>query len=282
MSSKAKAEPESLNKPCLRNWLELPRNVTASILLRLGAIEIIESAQKVCTQWRDICEDPSMWRAIDMSNDDNSCYRPYDLERICMHAVDRSSGGLVDINIDDFGSDELITYIAQRTSNLRRLRLVFCDISYKGLRGAASTFPLLKELEIHFCLATITADIKVVGRCCPLLETFKYSRSDDFLADDDEALAIAQNMHGLRQLQLVGNMLTNRGLKAILDGCPYLETLDLRCCIYVDLEGDMGKRCAQQIKNLRRPHDSTHDYEFAALLDDGVEYSDYGRHLLCF
>ena len=45
---------------------------------------------------------------------------------------------------------------------------------------------------------------------------------------EDEALAIAETVPGLRHLQLFGNRMTNDGLKAILDGCPQLESLDLR------------------------------------------------------
>ncbi|XWS40444.1 hypothetical protein CRYUN_Cryun18bG0140700 [Craigia yunnanensis] len=272
-------ESESSKEPCLRNWLELPSDVTASILLRLGAIEIIESAQKVCTQWHNICKDPSMWQSIDMWNLGDLHSMPYDLEKMCMHAIDRSCGGLVDINIEYFGTDELLTYITQRTSNLRRLRLVICwDVSDEGLSEAASKFPLLEELEIYFGNAGKDA-IEAVGCCCPLLKTFKYNQEGtrDFSYQcDEEAIAIAENMHGLRHLQLVGNKLTNKGLQAILDGCPYLESLDLRKCFHVNLGGDMGKRCAEQIKNLRRPNDSTHDYQFTAEMD-GSGFSDYGH-----
>ncbi|XVF68327.1 hypothetical protein PTKIN_Ptkin10aG0196000 [Pterospermum kingtungense] len=70
-------------------------------------------------------------------------------------------------------------------------------------------------------------------------------------------------MHGLRHLQLLGNELSNQGLQAILDGCPCLESLDLGQCFNVNLEGDLGKRCAEQIKNLKRPEDPIHDYQFA-------------------
>lgn len=38
----------------------------------------------------------------------------YDLEKMCRHAVDRSSGGLVDIDIQYFGTDDLLQYIADR------------------------------------------------------------------------------------------------------------------------------------------------------------------------
>jgi hypothetical protein len=78
-------------------------------------------------------------------------------------------------------------------------------------------------------------------------------------------------MPELRSLQLFGDKLTNDGLQAILDGCPHLESLDLRQCFNVILAGDLGKRCAGQIKHLRRPLDSTDDYEFYSKLDD-----DYG------
>jgi hypothetical protein len=64
-------------------------------------------------------------------------------------------------------------------------------------------------------------------------------------------------MSELHHLQLFGNKLTNDGLQSILDGCPHLESLYLRQCFNVTLAGNLGRRCAEQIKDLRRPHDST-------------------------
>jgi hypothetical protein len=96
-----------------RNWLELPREVTASILLRLDAIEILTSAQMVCSPWRKLCKDPSMWRTIHMRNPHSHWEIP-DLEKMCRLAVDRSCGQLVDIFIEYFGNDELLRHIADR------------------------------------------------------------------------------------------------------------------------------------------------------------------------
>ena len=101
--------PSSSSEEC-RNWLELPRDVTVSILQRLGTIEILETAQKVCMLWRNISKDPSMWNSIDMRNHDMD----YDLEKMCIHAIDRSCGHLQDINIENFGTDNLLAYITQR------------------------------------------------------------------------------------------------------------------------------------------------------------------------
>ncbi|XP_041027034.1 putative F-box/LRR-repeat protein 23 [Juglans microcarpa x Juglans regia] len=230
-----------------RNWLELPRDVTVSILLRLGAIEILTSAQRVCLLWRNLCKDPSMWRKIDMRNLGDLWDMPYDLETMCRHAVDRSCGQLVDINVEYFGTDELLHYIAESSSQVRRLRLVCCyKISGKGLSEVAAKLPLLEDLEILYGLLS-KEPLEAVGRCCPLLKSLKFNSQGyrrPRIECDEEAIAIAENMTELRHLQLFGNKLTNDGLKAILDGCHHLESLDLRQCFNVNLTGNLGRRCA--------------------------------------
>ncbi|KAE8727619.1 F-box protein SKIP19 [Hibiscus syriacus] len=193
-----------------RNWLELPQDVTASIFSRLGAIGILNSAQKVCSQWRNISKDPSMWKSIDMRNLGDLHNMEYDPEKMCIHAVDRSCGQLLDINIENFGPDELLSYISERSIHLKRLRLSCYYISNEGLSEAASKLPFLEELEI-FIYPVSKQALKTIGRSCPLLKSFKYNlvRGKSFhYAPDDEALAIAQTMPELRRLQLLGNDLT--------------------------------------------------------------------------
>ena len=55
----------------------------------------------------------------------------------------------------------------------------------------------------------------------------------------------------------------NDGLLAVLDGCPQLESLDLRKCFHVTLSGNLGKY-AERIKVLRHLDDSIDNYEFVA------------------
>ncbi|MFS8012535.1 putative F-box domain-containing protein [Helianthus anomalus] len=56
--------PSKLNmKQEKKNWLDLPSDVTFNILNRIGMVDILENAQKVCTAWRKICKDPTMWRS---------------------------------------------------------------------------------------------------------------------------------------------------------------------------------------------------------------------------
>ncbi|XP_062012660.1 putative F-box/LRR-repeat protein 23 [Rosa rugosa] len=262
-------------------WVELPDNITMSILSRLGTIDILESAQKVCMKWRKICKELK-WNTIDMRND-SAPDITFDLEKMCRHVVDLSCGNLVDVNVEDFISDELLEYITDSSSGIRRLRLV-CSyyISDEGLIEVASKLPLLEDLDISLCGNLSHKPVKVLGHSCRLLKSFKLNKewhkySDNFFEEiiddegpwskDDDALAIAGTMHGLYHLQLFGNQLTNDGLKAILDGCPHLESLDLRYCFNLNLEGDLGRRCTEQIKRLLLPKDSIAGYGFLPSTD---------------
>ncbi|GKV32052.1 hypothetical protein SLEP1_g40685 [Rubroshorea leprosula] len=193
----------------------------------------------------------------------------YDLEKMCMQAVDRSNGELVDINIEHFGTDELLAYIADTSSHIRRPRLVSChEVSHRGLCKAAKKPALLEELDISYCSISAVALI-VVGRHCPHLKSFKYNKQDrdrhGFTnmdsSRDKAARAIAhkicmncsQNMHELLHLQLFGNKLTNCGLETILDGCPHLKSFDLRHCSNVYKVGHFVCHCLR-IKISQKPN----------------------------
>ncbi|KAF1894925.1 hypothetical protein Lal_00022419 [Lupinus albus] len=97
------------------NWLDLPRDVTAMILHKLGVIEILLNAQNVCREWRKICKDPSMWRTIEITTAHNSYYFFYDLEKMFFHAVRLSCGHVKSIAIEFLvGSDSFVIYDPDR------------------------------------------------------------------------------------------------------------------------------------------------------------------------
>ncbi|KAK2643020.1 hypothetical protein Ddye_024783 [Dipteronia dyeriana] len=216
-----------------------------------------------------------MWRTIDMHNFGDLFDMEFDLEKICRGAVDRSNGHLSSINIEYFGNDEILQYIADRSSHLTNLRLANCySISDRVLIDSIAKFPLLEEVELSYCSLS-KESLEAVGRSCPLPKSLKLNSQGyryPLIECNDDAIAIAENMHELRHLQLFGNKLTNSGLEAILNGCPHLRSLDLRQCFNINLAGNLKKRCLEKIQDLRCPNDSTSDYEFDATLKDGYGF----------
>ncbi|KAI3903572.1 hypothetical protein MKW98_032226 [Papaver atlanticum] len=272
--------PTSFEKPAsseeFRNWGELPHDVLCHIFQKLGAIDILFRAQSVCSMWRKVSKEPLLFRSID-TRDRWDLLEDYDMEKIAREAVDRSCGQLVEFSMEYFGSDELLTYIADKCGSLRYLRLVSCDkVSDDALINVAKKAFMLEELEICHC--SFTEDmIKTVGKACPQLTSFRLNCRGfrlPHLESDEEALAIAENMPQLRH-HLFGNKLTNVGLSAILDGCLHLESIDLRQCFNVNLEGDLLKSCGDRLIIVRLPNDSTDDYEFDDAMDESSEYSYY-------
>ncbi|CAA7019392.1 unnamed protein product [Microthlaspi erraticum] len=273
------------------NWAELPPELTSSILVRLGAIEILQNAQRVCTSWYRACKDPSMWRKIHMHkhNDypsispDDYDYNAYMIkmksrhEAMARHAVDRSQGGLVEIDIWLFGTGPLLSHIVDSSRDLRVLRIPRChEIPNEGPGGlieAVGKLPLFEELDISYGYF-LEETLKIVGKSCPNLKMLRL-RTPEVQYDDAEfAVAIAETMPQLRHLQLLGNeAFPDEGLEAILDGCRLLEHLDLRGCRFLFRHSrDLEKRCSERIRVLRRPDESTADaqesWNLATPLDD--------------
>ncbi|KAF5770739.1 putative F-box domain, leucine-rich repeat domain superfamily, F-box-like domain superfamily [Helianthus annuus] len=266
----------SIPKQEERNWLDLPSDVTANILNRIGMVDILENAQKVCTAWRKICKDPPMWRVINM-NDIPIFGAKLSRVEMCEHAVDRSQGQLVDITIVFLYDAELLLYVADRSSQLRRLEMAHKFFIGKLISVALMKFPLLEELNLYE-ITISKEEIETVGRYCPMLKTFKVNKrgyEGSLTRYNEIAIAIGQNLPGIRHLELIGNRMTNVGLRVILDNCHHLETLDLRECFYIDLKGDLGKQCSKQIKYLKLPNDSLEDYPYIYAIESEYYEDNY-------
>ncbi|XP_059285574.1 F-box protein SKIP19-like [Lycium ferocissimum] len=71
--------------------------------------------------------------------------------------------------------------------------------------------------------------------------------------------------------------MSNKGLEAILSGCPNLESLDLRQCNDIWLNEDLSNRISRQIKDVKHPHDSLDGLKVSFEYEDGIdEYSELG------
>ncbi|KAL8458683.1 hypothetical protein ACS0TY_036258 [Phlomoides rotata] len=169
-------EPKSKNEIEFPSpqWIELPGDVTANILHRLGAVEILQSAQKVCTTWWRVCQDPAMWRVIHITHDGDDRYGQ--IPAMCRRVLDLSQGQLLDLTIKGFWNVELPNYVLDRSNHLKRLTLQDSDtIRPKGLVEAVIKLPHLEELHLISMPLLRAADIINIGISCSMLKSFSYS-----------------------------------------------------------------------------------------------------------
>ncbi|XP_060179340.1 putative F-box/LRR-repeat protein 23 isoform X3 [Lycium barbarum] len=157
------------------------------------------------------------------------------------------------------------------SGKLKRLRIAGCSFMIRvGLVEAVQKLPLLEELNLTHTAIT-TVGIEALGRSCPQLKSFVLNNSLDMGSGhsdkederNEKALAIAKNLPTLHHLQLIGNSMTNKGLEAILDGCPHLVSLDLRLCEYISLNEVLSSRISEQIKDVKYPNESLAGLRFS-------------------
>ncbi|XP_042067452.1 putative F-box protein At4g05475 [Salvia splendens] len=252
-------------------WTDLPGDLTANILRRLGPSGMLFTAQRVCNAWWKASKDPALWRVIDFSDPIQGKWT-HKYTAMCRHAVDLSQGQLVDLTVQYFGDDALMDYIVDRSLNLKRLKLGACfSISGYCATRIAPKLGHLEELHLTLRPCIGVADIEAIGYSCPMLKSFscngsKYEVPTSLNGASDEvyyrnmyAFAISRSMPYLQHLQLFGHWIGNEGLETILDSCPNLESLDIRQCFDLDLGGDLGERCHQRMKHLKLPNDSVSD-----------------------
>lgn len=113
-------------------------------------------------------------------------------------------------------------------------------------------FSLLEELDISFNNLSKTS-LAVIGQSCPLLKTLNLDRSlcSKFNFYYGALSAVGNTMRGLHHLLFSGVVLDHDGLLAVLDGCPLLESLDLRKCIIP--RQNLERRCRQKITEIKFP-----------------------------
>ncbi|XP_074288386.1 putative F-box protein At4g05475 [Silene latifolia] len=272
------------NKTQFPNWLELLEDIWVLIFSKVLTIEIIENVQKVCMLFRRICKQPVTFRTINMTVPSGRSYvnLPRSLDNMTRYAIDSSAGGLIDIYLEyrpaySYSDIPLrtLTYISERCKNLKHLRLGYLyTLTDERLIEAVKRLPMLEEIQMIRCPFSYKT-VEAIGHACPSLTSFGlnglcckvpdnmcnneyYMSSDKYYICNERALAIAKSMPKLRHVQLIGNSMNNEGLKAILDRCPHLISLDLRSCFHVDLSGDFDRRLANT--HLLYPNDSTADY----------------------
>ncbi|VAI94054.1 unnamed protein product [Triticum turgidum subsp. durum] len=283
--------------PSARDWSEMPLDALTCVFAKLGAVELLMGAGLVCRSWLHASKAPELWRAVVMSRPPDtpegteaflraiakvsSELRPSvpitgiddpwsamvkvddSLCAMAKAAVDRSGGRLQKFVARDFGTDELLEYIADRSSSLKCLGLMQCHgISKKGFMGLIVKFPRLEELVLIEC-HHISDDEKenrdvyeAISRACSQLKLFVLAHPGYFLHPDGsygfhdgDVLGIAM-MKQLRHLSLDCVDINNAELVSIIDSCPNLKHLCMRYCYNIVADEALRAKCAR-IKTLK-------------------------------
>ncbi|KAJ0975705.1 hypothetical protein J5N97_017670 [Dioscorea zingiberensis] len=250
-----------------RDWAKLPVDLLLMIFMKLGAFEVLFPAQWVCRDWKMATHERTLWRSIEMQVH-NHVFKLVKMEKIAKRAIDRSAGQLEAFFGEYCGNDKLLRYIADRTTSLKKLRLISCyNVSEEGLIEMVNRFPLLEELEITSS-SMVDEVIESIGQACSQLKSFAFNTPwCKFCIDPEysdrvlnvEAFAVANTMHELHHLHLIGNQMTNVGLLAILNSCIHLKSLDIRSCFNVKLDDNLRAKLSR-IREVRLPDESTNDY----------------------
>lgn len=265
----------------VRDWSELPLDPLSLIFMKLGAIEVLMGAGLVCRSWLAAAKAPEIWRFVDMTRHKLVFSKGTDtLCAMARVAINRSDGRMESFWAQQFVTDELLDYIGNRANSLRSIRLVACTHFWHiPLVKMLDKCPLLEEVECSY--QRMTDDFfRYLGVVCPQLKRLRIhlerewydsdairrememeSRRQNGDIDEDEeseeetaeawearqnvvAFVIAEGLPELRLLQMAGNRLTNKGLYAILEGCPHLECLDISDCFNLRFNDELRARCS--------------------------------------
>ncbi|CAO2176182.1 unnamed protein product [Urochloa humidicola] len=238
-------EPSPLIVSPVRDWSELPLDALSTIFMKLGTIEILMGAGRVCRSWLQAAKSPELWRFVDMTHHKMviSMKGPDTLCAMAKVAIDRSDGRMESFRAQLFVTSELLDYIVSRFASkcplLEEIELSHQKMLPELIRHIGSVHPKLKHLRISL------PSMYLNGVCSDYDESW-----DDM--KNEEAFAISESLHELRFLTMEGRCLSNKGVYAIIEGCPHLEFLDMTKCCDVVLD-DKLRACCTKIKQVFFP-----------------------------
>lgn len=142
--------------------------------------------------------------------------------------------------------------------SLKVLKIPMGEVTDQVVEMHAPSLTALTELDISYCLKITHKGIEAFGKHCKSLVHLRRNMPPPEMeygpqrggaaastADDHEALAVANNMAGLRHLELAYGRLGDHGLDAIVTNCRSLCVLDIRGCWSVKMDGDLELRCVE-------------------------------------
>jgi hypothetical protein len=160
------------------------------------------------------------------------------------------------------------------------LRIPYSLVTEDCLCQLAPKFELVTFLDLSGC-AFSRACVEAFGKHCRFITRLNlnmYPQAPNVPPSDELAFAVAQYMPQLKHLEMAYGVLSNAGLKALLERCEKLEHLDLRGCWQLSMEESFLEQARKRFKVFHPPvveEDiyNTDDSDFDA--SDYYDDSDY-------
>ncbi|KMZ74522.1 hypothetical protein ZOSMA_126G00080 [Zostera marina] len=233
-----------------RDWAGLPDDVFINIFIKAETIAVICSAQFVCRKWHEISKKLQIFQQVSIETMDLARGIPfsYKLVEIVKTVIDRSDGCLEQIYFEGHVNfiQEHLKLISERSPCLKRLSINSVKGEFETeLIEACQKFPSLEELDLIDCFKFTDKGMQSIGQFTNLKYfTFGCLYLMERSQSNKLAYQIANNLHGLRKLEIFNNELDHDGLMAILDGCPDLQIIYLEDFKFLKFEDDLKARLA--------------------------------------
>ncbi|XP_037477976.1 F-box protein FBW2-like [Triticum dicoccoides] len=258
-------------------WTEAASPEIMALILRgrFAADEIARGPAAVCRAWREAAASPDMWGDVDIEAWCRRVKCRVKADAAVRRLVARSQGTIRRLSAYRVG-DAALAYVAASGKLLNVLQIPMSEISDQAVEKYVKCFPALRVLDISYCEKVTSRGMEAIGRQCKSLAQLKRNMppEDNNAAPkvvEDEALAVANTMPMLKQLELAYGLFSDVGLDAILTKCPLLRTLDILGSLNVRLDGDIEERCCA-LESFREPWEP--DYHENSCSGGDYDYDD--------
>ncbi|XP_062224790.1 F-box protein FBW2-like [Phragmites australis] len=253
-------------------WTEAVSPEILALVLRgrVSADEVARGAARVCRAWREAAASPDVWGDV---NIEAWCRRVNCRARAdaaVRRLVARAQGTLRRLSAYRVG-DAALAYVAASGKVLNVLQIPMSEITDHAVEKHAECLPALRVLDISNCLKITSKGIEALGRQCKLLLQLKRNMpppeppqgfNTAAKVVEEEALAVANTMPMLEQLELAYGLFSDLALDAILTKCRLLRTLDILGCWNVRLEGDIEEKCCA-LESFREPWEPEYSTDYS-------------------
>ncbi|XP_022846907.1 F-box protein FBW2-like [Olea europaea var. sylvestris] len=228
-----------------RRWDELIPDTLGLIFKNLSLHEVLTVIPMVCKSWGKAVMGPYCWIEIDIEEWSRN-RKPEIVNRMLQLLIGRSCGSPRKLCVSGLSGDESILFIANHAKSLQTLQLPRSEINDSIVEKVAGMLSTITVLDLSYCINIGAQALEAIGRHCKFLASLRRIMHPleviDKLSQDDEALAIANTMPRLKQLEIAYLLVSTASVTEILKNCKQLELLDVRGCWNVNLDEKFVKK----------------------------------------